>query len=165
MLIDDFSDPLLISRLGTTWRGVTDGVMGGISEATISHLKSDNCLHMSGNVRLENNGGFIQAALNLVSGGNVFDASKFTGIRLIARGNGEQYSIHLRTSNNIRPWQSYRAQFVAGQDTQIFDIPFTDFSPHRIDTPLDLTELRRIGLVAIGRAFYADLIACRVSFY
>lgn len=165
MLIDDFSNPLLISHLGTNWRGVTDGVMGGVSEATISHLKSDNCLRMSGNVRLENNGGFIQVALNLVSGGNAFDASKFTGIRLSARGNGEQYSIHLRTLDNKRPWQSYRAQFVAGEDVQTLDIPFADFLPHRTDAPLDLTKLRRIGLVAIGRAFHADLIACRISFY
>ena len=35
MLIDDFSDGGLISKLGTRWRGVSDQVMGGISNATV----------------------------------------------------------------------------------------------------------------------------------
>ena len=37
MLIDDFTDDGLVSKLGTRWRGVSDQVMGGISEATVSH--------------------------------------------------------------------------------------------------------------------------------
>ena len=65
-------------------------------------------MQLSGDVRLENNGGFIQAALDLTSVGDTFDASAFTGIRLVARGNNEQYSVHLRTPDNVQPWQSYR---------------------------------------------------------
>jgi hypothetical protein len=37
MLIDDFTDDRLVSKLGTRWRGVSDQVMGGISKANVSH--------------------------------------------------------------------------------------------------------------------------------
>ena len=45
------------------------------------------------------------------------------------------------------------------------DLPFTDFLPYRLDAPLDIHRLRRIGLVAIGRAFYADLAVSELSFF
>lgn len=167
MLIDDFSDQNLISKLGTRWRGVSDKVMGGISESAITHtvIGDRPCLHLTGNVRLENDGGFVQAALDLALSGGTFDASNYTGIRLIVRGNGERYSLHLRTPDNVRPWQSYRTQFNAGPDWKTLDIPFSDFTPYRLDVPLDITHLRRIGLIAIGRAFYADLAVSELGFY
>jgi hypothetical protein len=113
MLIDDFTDESLVSKLGTQWRGVSDQVMGGISEASISHgvIDGRHNLRMAGDVRLENDGGFIQAALDLAPSGDTIDASGFTGVRIIVRGNGEKYSVHLRTPDNVRPWQSYRAHF------------------------------------------------------
>ena len=167
MLIDDFSDPTLRSKFGPTWRGVSDTVMGGLSKASISHEVTDgeNCLRLTGDVRLENNGGFIQAALNLATESGNLDASDFTGIRLVAKGNGQQYSLHLRTADNSRPWQSYRAHFLAQPDVQTFKLPFSDFEPHRIAEPLDVTKLRRLGIAAIGRQFEADLQVCRIDFY
>lgn len=167
MLIDNFSNGSLISQLGTQWRGVSDNVMGGISQATIAHMVQgeENCLRLTGEVRLENNGGFIQAALALTRDGGTLDASKYSGIRLTVQGNDERYSVHLRTTDNTRPWQSYRAHFMAGREAQSVDIPFSKFEPYRIETPLDVTKLRRIGLVAIGRQFEADLQICRVEFY
>ena len=86
-------------------------------------------------------------------------------MRLIVRGNGESYSVHLRTPDNLRPWQSYRAHFTAGRAWETIDLPFEAFTPHRLDAPLDVTRLRRIGLVAIGRAFHADLAVCELGFY
>ena len=41
MLTDDFTDKGLVSKLGTKWRGVSDQVMGGISEASISYSVKD----------------------------------------------------------------------------------------------------------------------------
>ena len=110
MVIDDFTDDGLVSELGTRWRGVSDQVMGGISKAKVSHSVIDGrpSLCMTGDVRLENDGGFIQAALDLGPTGDTIDASGFTGVRIVVRGNGEKYSIHLRTLDNVRPWQSYR---------------------------------------------------------
>ena len=167
MLIDDFADANLVSKLGTRWRGVSDQVMGGISEASVSHGKIDGhpCLRLSGDVRLENDGGFIQAALDLAPMGETPDASDYSGLRLVVRGNGEQYSAHLRTPDNTRPWQSYRAHFTAGPYWAQVDLPFGAFVPYRLEAPLDKTRLRRIGLVAIGRAFYADLSVSEVRFF
>ena len=167
MLIDDFSDRKLTSQLGTQWRGVSDNVMGGISQATISHVfnGAQSCLRLTGEVRLENNGGFVQAALDLARDGSNVDASEFRGIRLTVTGNNERYSVHLRTADNDRPWQSYRAHFEARPERQTFDVPFSDFEPYRIEAPLDVTKLRRLGLVAIGRQFQADLQVCHLEFY
>ena len=105
MLIDDLTNEGLVSKLGTWWRGVSDQVMGGISEATVSHgvIGGRPSLRMTGDVRLENDGGFIQAALDLAPSGETIDASTFTGVRIVVRGNGEKYSIHLRTPDNFRP--------------------------------------------------------------
>ena len=167
MLIDDFTDQDLASRLGTRWRGVSDKVMGGISEPSVVQSVIDNrpCLLLTGDVRLENDGGFIQAALDLAVPEDTFDASSYAGIRLVIRGNGERYSVHFRTPDNVRSWQSYRAQFTAMPEWEKIDLPFTDFLPYRLDVPLDIHRLRRIGLVAIGRAFYADLAVSELSFF
>jgi hypothetical protein len=167
MLIDDFSNSDLISKLGTRWRAVSDRVMGGISEASVSYDTIDGCpcLRLTGDVHLENEGGFIQAALDLQPSGGTLDVSDYTGLRLIVLGNGEGYSVHLRTPDNVRPWQSYRAHFTADADWETIHLPFEAFVPHRLDAPLDVTRLRRIGLVAIGRAFQADLAVCQIGFY
>ncbi|MGB5208929.1 MAG: CIA30 family protein [Gammaproteobacteria bacterium] len=167
MLIDDFTNPKQGSRLDTRWRGFSDRVMGGVSNETVSYEEIDGraCLRLTGEVRLDNNGGFIQAALDLGTWGRSFDASGYTGLRLIVRGNGESYSVHLRTPDNRRPWQSYRAQFTAGADWQTIDLPFAEFQPYRLELPLDRSRLRRIGLVAIGREFSADLAVCEIAFY
>lgn len=37
--------------------------------------------------------------------------------------------------------------------------------PYRLEAPLDITQLRRIGLVAIGRAFLADRAVSELGFY
>lgn len=166
MLIDDFSDHKLISKLGTQWRGVSDKVMGGISDFSIGQQVVNNRTYMqlAGDVSLENNGGFIQAALDLEVSKKTFDASNFSGIRLTAQGNGEQYSVHLRTPDNVNSWQSYRAHFTTDSDWKTIDLPFTVFAPYRLDTPLDVSRLRRIGIVAIGRAFHADIALAEISF-
>jgi hypothetical protein len=40
-----------------------------------------------------------------------------------------------------------------------------EFAPHRIDLPLNVRRLRRVGIVAIGRAFAADVAVARLAFY
>ena len=44
-------------------------------------------------------------------------------------------------------------------------LPFTGFEAYRISEPLDLRHLERLGLVAIGRPFRADLCVGRVALY
>ena len=167
LLIDDFARDDLISTLGTPWRSFSDQVMGGISQETIALTKIDGrrCLKLTGDVRLENNGGFIQMALDLAPEGQTLNASAYTGVLLVARGNGESYGVHLRTPDCVRPWQSYRAGFIAAPEWREIALPFDRFEPHRLMEPLDVRHLRRLGLVAIGRAFHADLAVSVVGLY
>ena len=79
------------------------------------------------------------------------------GVELDVFGNDEEYGIHLRTEDLTRPWQSYRQSFRAEPQWRTVQFRFQDFVPYRIDVPLDTRRLRRIGVVAIGRAFSADL--------
>ena len=167
MVIDDFADGGLVSALGTRWRGVSDQVMGGISRASMVRdvIEERSCLRLRGDVRLENDGGFIQAALDLAPSESTFDATDYAGLRLVVHGNDEAYSVHLRTPDCLRPWQSYRAQFTASRAWHDVELPFAAFAPYRLNADLDVGRLRRIGLVAIGRAFRADLAVAALSLY
>ncbi len=167
MVIDDFSSCGLVSQVGTRWTGVSDQVMGGISEVVLRkcNVQDEPCLRLTGDVRIDNNGGFIQAALDLTEDRRTFDAASHKGIRLVVQGNGEEYGLHLRTSDITRPWQSYRAQFRAGSEWEVIELSFGDFASHMIDVPLNTQKLRRLGLIAIGRQFHADLSVKRLEFY
>ena len=149
------------------WRLVTDTVMGGVSQGTLTSetIARRAAVRMQGTVRTDNNGGFIQIALDLNSDQGIIDASAFLGIAIDVWGNGETYGAHLRTTAISRPQQSYRQSFVATAQWRTIRLPFIHFTPHRIEVPLDTSRLRRIGLVAIGRAFAADLAVARLAFY
>jgi len=158
-VIDDLSRSPPISSIGTVWQLFTDRVMGGVSNGTMVRelVAGRPVIRMRGDVRLEHNGGFVQIALDLALAGKLVDASSWSGIELEILGNNEQYNIHLRTADLIRPWQSYRQSFLADGRWRTVRLLFRDFKPYRTDKALDTTRLRRIGLVAIGRAFSADL--------
>jgi hypothetical protein len=97
--------------------------------------------------------------------GTGMDASAFTGLELDVLGNGETYNIHLRTKDVRRPWQSYRTSFTAPATWTKVTLPFANFTPHRITSPLDLKSLRRVGIVAIGKAFQADIAIAGLRLY
>lgn len=167
MIIDDLSRSSPQASNGATWQFIADRVMGGMSQGAMTQETVDGheAYRMRGAVSLENNGGFIQVALDLVPDGSAVDASAFTGLEIDVTGNGETYNLHLRTTDVTRPWQSYRQSFIAGPTWETHRIAFTDFAPHRIDTPLNVTKLRRIGILAIGRVFEADVSVGGVRFY
>ncbi len=164
--IDDFEAAGGLSRLGTPWRLVTDGVMGGVSTADLSWAEIDGrrALCLRGAVSLANNGGFVQAALDLAPRGYL-DASAYQGLRILVRGNGESYNLHLKTADVGLPWQSYRSGFPTVPEWREIRLAFDQFEPHRIAVPLDTARLRSLGLVAIGRAFTADLCVAEISLY
>jgi len=166
LIIDDRTRSDTRSNLGTDWRVVADTVMGGVSQGSlVAHtLHGRPCLQLTGNVSLENNGGFVQASLDLGTDA-LLDASRYRGIEIDVFGNGETYNLHLRTADTGIVWQSYRASFPALPQWHTLRLPFADFQPHRITTPLNLHQLKRIGVVAIGRAFAADVCIGRVALY
>jgi hypothetical protein len=158
-IIDDLSREPPLSAIGTRWQLFTDRVMGGVSNGTMVRetVAGRPAIRMRGDVSLENNGGFVQMAIDLGPDGKAIDASMWQGIELDAFGNGEEYSVHLRTEDLTRPWQSYRQSFRADPQWRTIAFRFRDFVPYRTEAPLNTRRLRRIGVVAIGRAFSADL--------
>jgi hypothetical protein len=166
-IIDDLSQPFPRATAGTDWQMLSDAVMGGVSSGRITAetVAGRRALRMRGDVSLENNGGFIQIALDLAPAGGTVDASGYTGVVAEVYGNGEEYGLHLRTPDIARPWQSYRQSFRAEAEWREIRLPFSGFVPHRIEVPLDVRRLRRLGLVAIGRAFAADLAVSGLRFY
>lgn len=170
LIIDDRSSGNLNSNLGTKWRLVTDNVMGGVSSGkiTLDINKHKNCIRMQGEVSTENNGGFVQVALPLLdkkSDNKPFDASAYTGIEIEVSGNNESYNVHLRTDNLWFPWQSYRYSFIATPDWKKIRIPFSKLEAYKTTNKFSQDEIIRLGMVAIGRKFQANLCIASVNFY
>jgi hypothetical protein len=158
------ADPLVLPS--DAWRLVTDGVMGGVSRGTLHETDADDrhCLQLRGQVSTDNNGGFIQAAQD-VAPAVAEQLGGYSGLRVTLRGNGEAYNLHLRTADLWLPWQSYRATVVAPASWQTFDLPFSAFEPYKTRSSLRPQRLRRVGVVAIGRDFEADVCIGEVAFY
>jgi hypothetical protein len=166
LILDDRAGGALCASSGACWRLITDRVMGGVSAGDLEATTVDArpCLRLTGDVSLLNNGGFLQASLDLDLAGPL-DARAYAGIELDVYGNGQAYNLHLRTADTRVVWQSYRAGFEATPAWQRLRLPFRQFQPYRIDLPLDLVRLKRLGLVAIGREMRADLCIARLALY
>jgi len=166
LVLDDRSSGDARAQYGAGWHLFTDGVMGGVSKGDLTFDIVDNrrCMRLSGDVSLENNGGFVQISLD-INEGRTINAEGYKGFLLDIYGNAEEYNMHLRTEETRRPWQSYRATFRAVPSWQTIFLPFSLFEPYRIELPIDLAGIRRIGIVAIGRAFAANLCIGRVALY
>ena len=168
MLLDDFSRDDQRSALGTRWSAMSDRVMGGVSDVRATRVPSaegDRAhLHLAGEVREVpgyGSPGFVQLGLDL----NGLDATDYTGLRLVVRGDGQRYGAHLRTPDTRRPWQSWRGQFEASAEWTEVRLPFTDFQAYRIAGELDLTRLTRLSLIAVDRTGAADLRVAEVGLY
>lgn len=153
-------------ELSPKWEYVADTVMGGVSrgQAVETTVQGRAAIHLTGDVSLDNNGGFVQVAFDLADG-ETFDASTWRGIKLDVFGNGEAYDLRLRTDQITRPWQSFRADFTAPDTWTTIQMPFADLQAHRTEATFDPARLRRIGILAIGREMRADIAIAGVRLY
>ena len=154
-------------ELRPDWEFVADTVMGGLSTGQIAKLEVSglSATRLTGQVSLENKGGFVQMAFDMSDDGSIFDASKYDGIEIDVFGNDEEYDIRLRTSDLTRPWQSYRALFKARPEWSTTRLGFSEFVPHKTVIPLDVRRLKRIGVLGIGREYYADVSVSGIRFF
>ena len=170
-LVDDRRSGDMRSNAGVEWRLITDGVMGGLSSGQLvaDEHRGKACLRMTGDVTTENSGGFLQMAISLSdipgSAKDVFDASSYSGVEIEVAGNDETYNIHFRTDGLWFPWQSYRASFDVDDRWQTIRVPFASLKPYKTKQQFLPEELVRIGIVAIGRDFKADLCLASLRFY
>jgi hypothetical protein len=164
ILIDDFAADAR-SALGGAWTSFGDDVHGGSSTHVLERLTLDGrrCLRLRGEVRPdERSPGFVQAALDVTG----LDAGSAQGIRLVTRGNGEGYRIHVRTADLGAPWEFYAAPFVAPAEWTVVDVPFASFEAQGgVEIALDRGKLRRIAIVASGAPRAADVAVARIELY
>ena len=152
---------------GAAWRGFSDRVMGGVSNAELSSTRigGRGCIRLSGNVTRANNGGFIQMALYFGRNYTELNGSAYKGVEALVYGNAEDYNMHIRTSDCRWYDQSYRYTFFAKPEWQWIRIPFEAFEPNRIDAPLNSAKLQRIALLGWMREFQADLSLAEIALY
>jgi hypothetical protein len=152
---------------GATWRGFSDRVMGGISNANLEQdtIAGRNCARLTGTVTRESNGGFIQMALYFGADEAELDGSAYSGIELLIYGNNEDYNVHMRTADCGWYDESYRHTFFAKPEWQLVRIPFSEFKANSVTAPLNSGRINRIALLGWMREFEADIALARISLY
>jgi len=159
MIIDN-----LENSKNRNWVYFTDTVMGGVSQGKLAFMNEngENFYRMTGNVSTENNGGFIQFATGIEK----IDKN-FEGIKLRVRGNNENYQLHLRTKYTPAPWQYYSAEFNVTNEWKEVIIPFTTFKKSNFYQPgkFKSSNIKSIGIVAIGKDFEAEIDLGRIELY
>ncbi|MEP2784606.1 MAG: CIA30 family protein [Pseudoruegeria sp.] len=144
---------------------ISDTVMGGVSKggARFRSEGDDYFARLSGNVSTENNGGFIQFRHRLTE----TPPSNAKGVRLVVRGNGETYFIHLRTNGTRLPWQYYQEEFDTSAEWTEIRLPFSAFeaSGRLMRTDVKISSLRSVGVVAYRRDHTALIDVSEIGFY
>jgi monofunctional biosynthetic peptidoglycan transglycosylase len=105
------------------WRVVVDGVMGGRSTGRVART-DPGVLEFSGDLSLENNGGFSQMRCDV--SGNQF--AGMLGIEITVRGDGREYKFDIRCSNARVMAGGFQRAFATkdGEWTNI-RMPFDEF--------------------------------------
>ena len=156
----------MLMELNPDWEYVADTVMGGVSSGQLTQetVEGRDASRLTGDVSLENNGGFIQMAADLADKG-VVDASGWTGVEVDLRGVGTGYELRLRTDQLARPWQSYRVVIEPKGSWETVRFAWGDFEARKTDIPFDPARLRRLGVLAIGAEMKADIAVSGIRLY
>ena len=141
------------------WIGITDRVMGGVSDLTISH--SDGVFFMKGNVSTDNNGGFVRLSNRLA-----INSNEFKGIKFKAKGNNENYEIHVTLKGlKIPPWSYFSQGFDVTDHWQEYEIFFSNLerSSGFSAVSMKAKNIRDISIAGFGRDFVVDLEIKEIS--
>jgi hypothetical protein len=170
------ADRLLLSRFdadgeylapGVGWRGFSDRVMGGVSDAAFGRdvIAGRRCIRLSGNVTRDSGGGFVQMALYFGARRQPFDGSAWNGIECDVFGNDEDYNLHVRTTDCGWFDDSYRATFHAPARWVTLRFAWEALRPNSVRIALDPAKLERIALLGWMREFEADIALASLSLY
>jgi len=111
----------MIMKTENRWRIVNDGVMGGIS--TSKAIIKDDKIIFSGNVSLENNGGFA----SLRSPVKDYNFEEYSGLELKIKGDGKRYSISMKETTYFSGY-FFTSTFETKKDEWIVvQVPFNQF--------------------------------------
>ena len=103
------------------WSSINDGVMGGLSAGGMS--QTDEGLKFSGNLSLENNGGFSSVRRSVSE-----DFSRATGVRIEVRGDGREYQFRIRQDAGF-DGVSWNAAFSSSAQWQQVELALDQFTP------------------------------------
>ena len=122
-------DQMLTDTTDTTiihdgWRVVNDTVMGGVSASRWTVSPNDGYGIFSGNVSLENYGGFASVRGDTPSG----HFGHATEVKLNIKGDGKTYKFCIRTTQ-MGPSVSYQHDVVTTGDVQEVVLPLDAFIP------------------------------------
>ena len=129
------------------WYTVDDNVMGGVSSSNVE-ITDTEILSFSGNMSLENNGGFSSAR----SEWNSIDLTSADGMLIRVLGDGKMYRLRIyseSTGNNI----AYNASFeTTPEKWELVYIPFSSMVPtyfgYIVDVgSLDTSNIRSFGFM------------------
>ena len=127
------------------WYTVNDTVMGGISSSTVEITDAEN-LSFSGNMSLENNGGFSSARSEWYP----IDLTSADGMLLRVLGDGKMYRLRIyseTTGNNI----AYNAIFeTTPEDWKLVYIPFAGMVPTYFGYIADVGKLDASNISSFG---------------
>jgi len=109
---------------GQDWMIVNDGVMGGLSQSTLTFTK--NSLVFKGTLSLKNNGGFA----SIRSSKGKFDLSKYTTVKIKYRSAGRNFSLRFADSEiYFRP--NYKHNFgSSSREWEIAELKMSDFKEY-----------------------------------
>ncbi len=108
------------------WRIMNDGVMGGISNSSLT-LTDTGHGQFSGHVSLENNGGFASIQLNKIVELTQYPAAEKKFIVLRVKGDGKAYEFRLK--GEISKSESYVHQFTTTGEWENIKLPISEFYP------------------------------------
>lgn len=127
------------------WKSVNDGVMGGISTGGVTRTKEGTLL-FTGNLSLENNGGFASIRTREV----VKDLSAMSHIVVNLRGDGRTYWVELRTAGQMGA-SSYRANLpTTDGEWREVRVPLTDFKLQAFGRALPIKPLNPAAVASMG---------------
>lgn len=104
------------------WYVVNDGVMGGLSQGSIS-LSKDGFAIFSGSISLDNYGGFSSVRYRPRN----IDASKYSQIAIRLKGDQKKYQLRLKTSSG--DYYSYVSEFKTSGEWETIVIDLNEFYP------------------------------------
>lgn len=144
----DLGDPAAVA----SWTTVNDPVMGGRSTSTVAF--GDGGLVFSGNISLDNNGGFASAR-GPVDPEIGRRATGATSLRVRALGDGKTYVLKVETG---QPW-SYIQRFATEAGVRrTYDLPVSGFEPVGMfldpvpsAAPLDPSTISRVALYILDK--------------
>jgi NADH dehydrogenase [ubiquinone] 1 alpha subcomplex assembly factor 1 len=130
------------------WQTINDNVMGGISEGKC-RITKQKTLEFTGNLSLENNGGFASVRSKAV----ILDLDKCEGVILRVRGDGRSFYFNLHVPTAM-PAFSHRAKFdTKKNEWQEVRIPWKEFRATAFgreleeESSLDPSKVNAVGFL------------------